>query len=596
MGSTGDESRERQHASAGADTTVGRYRVLATIGSGGMADVFLAVTHSAVGFNKLVVIKRMRADLGGEDEQHVQMFIDEARLAARLSHPNVVHTYEVGAHGGTLFMAMEYLEGQPLKRLLSDASSSGTRIPTAVAVRIVCDTLAGLHYAHDLADFGGESLGVVHRDVSPHNILVTYDGVAKVLDFGIAKASLNSTQTEAGVFKGKANYMAPEQAIGASIDHRADVFAAGIILWELLTSERLFPGSPVQALHNVVSKPIPLATSVRSDVDPELAAIAARALERNVEARYQTAEAMRVALEAYASAKGLAATQQAVREFLAAGFSDVRVQTRKRIDEEIKALRATGEVPAVSIDKLAITGALPAIEVGGATDSASLRTRGTGSGPIPQTSTLSSSFRAQPVSMRLKIVGVIAALAAALVGLGLFLGGRHAPAATQPAPVPAASASAPPPVPSASAPLDAAVVQAPAQGSFVTLVSEPTGATIELDGKHMGTTPLGLPLSNPGSRVTFRVSKDGYAPTTVDVTVPGPTDKPAIASVSLKQLPGSKPSAPRAKTEKPVADAAPAPVPATAPEPPPPVKPAPSKPSVVDLDDIGGKPKVKVVE
>src|SRR5215472_7080887 len=190
---------------------LGRYELIAILGHGGMADVYLAVSRGPAGFNKLIVIKRLRPDLAA-DPSFRDMFLDEARLAARLNHPNVVSTFEVGEEGSSIYLAMEYLEGQPLNLVVREASKKHVSLPEELYARILADALMGLHYAHKLADYDGSPLRVVHRDVSPHNIFVTYDGQVKMLDFGIAKAESKATQTEVGVLKGKVAYMAPEQA------------------------------------------------------------------------------------------------------------------------------------------------------------------------------------------------------------------------------------------------------------------------------------------------------------------------------------------------------------------------------------------------
>src|SRR5262245_45560386 len=204
-------------------STIGKYQLIANLGHGGMADVYLSVVHGPVGFNKLTVIKRLRPSLA-EEQEFLAMFLDEARLAARLNHPNVVQTNEVAEIEGQYYIAMEYLDGQPLNRILTRAQKAGT-LPRELLIRVVADCLAGLHYAHELADYDGSPLGVVHRDASPHNIFVTYDGQTKVVDFGIAKAATRSAETRGGVLKGKVAYMAPEQARSGEVDRRSDVFA-----------------------------------------------------------------------------------------------------------------------------------------------------------------------------------------------------------------------------------------------------------------------------------------------------------------------------------------------------------------------------------
>ncbi|MDB4940788.1 MAG: serine/threonine protein kinase, partial [Labilithrix sp.] len=219
-------------------TAFGKYQLFASLGRGGMADVFLAVARGQMGFNKLAVVKRLRQALA-EEAAFRTMFLDEARLAARLSHPNIVHTYEVGEQDGVYFIAMEYLEGQSLNKVMKEALRRKDGLEPEVSARIIADALGGLGYAHGLADYDGRPLGIIHRDVSPHNIFVTYDGHTKLVDFGIAKAALSSTETEVGVLKGKVAYMSPEQAMGGRIDQRADIFAMGIVLWELLARQRL---------------------------------------------------------------------------------------------------------------------------------------------------------------------------------------------------------------------------------------------------------------------------------------------------------------------------------------------------------------------
>jgi serine/threonine-protein kinase len=210
------------------DTDESKYKYLFRIGQGGMADVYLAALQGPVGISKLVVIKQLLEKMSGK-RVFRQMFLDEARLATRFNHPNVVQTYEVFERGSDLLLAMEYLEGQPLNRVLREMSRRDAKVSSALLARIASDALAGLHHAHELTDFDGGKLGVIHRDVSPQNIFVTYDGQVKVVDFGIAKTTESTSKTQTGVLKGKAAYMAPEQLNGDPIDRRVDVFTAGTI-------------------------------------------------------------------------------------------------------------------------------------------------------------------------------------------------------------------------------------------------------------------------------------------------------------------------------------------------------------------------------
>ncbi len=234
---------------------MGRYAPVARLGTGGMADVFLTLAHGPQGVNKLSVVKRLRDP---ENVALTEMFLDEARLAARLNHPNIVHTYEVGEARGEYFIAMEYLEGQPLNQLLKKLESRCEGLSEPFVAFIAIQALKGLHYAHEFCDFDGTPLGVVHRDVSPHNLFVTYGGEIKLLDFGIAKAAVNLTHTEDGVLKGKIRYMAPEQATGTDVDRRADIFAFGVVFWEMLARRALFTGAPLSILTRIVNEEIPL--------------------------------------------------------------------------------------------------------------------------------------------------------------------------------------------------------------------------------------------------------------------------------------------------------------------------------------------------
>src|SRR5262245_42446668 len=206
-----------------------------------MADVFLAMLAGPAGsgFSKLSVVKRLRPNLA-EDPDFVAMLMDEARISARLNHANVVQTHEVGVEGESYYLAMEYLDGQPLHRIQRRSALSGKRIAPELEIIILSAVLAGLHHAHELTDYDGTPLNIVHRDVTPSNVFVTYGGHVKVVDFGIAKAAGRACETRQGVVKGKIRYMAPEQAMGLAIDRRADVFAVGILIWEALIGKRFW--------------------------------------------------------------------------------------------------------------------------------------------------------------------------------------------------------------------------------------------------------------------------------------------------------------------------------------------------------------------
>jgi len=321
--------------SAAADprgsASLGKYRLIARLGTGGMAEVYLAVAQGAMNVNRLVVVKRLR-DEQADDESARTMFLNEARLAARLAHPNVIQTFEAGTEAGSYYLAMEYIDGQPLSRVLTSLRRMQRRMEPKVAARICAEALQGLHYAHELRDFDGSELSIVHRDVSPQNIMVTFDGVVKIVDFGIAKA-VGTAQTEHGVFKGKVAFMAPEQLVGVMVDRRADIFAAGIVLWEALTGKHLMAAeTPAKTLHNLINMDIPRASTVCADIPPALDDIVAKALERDVDDRYATAREMRDALEGWiASAGGIGPEQ--IGALVATYFAE----TRTRIQNEVRA-------------------------------------------------------------------------------------------------------------------------------------------------------------------------------------------------------------------------------------------------------------------
>lgn len=302
----------------GGEGVFGRYRLFAKLASGGQADVFLAVARGTVGVDKLVVIKRARSA--------EQAFFDEAKLSLRLNHPNVVHTYEVGEAAGAHFLAMEHVEGLSLKQLFDEPRSRA--LAPAIWLRVIADALSGLGHAHGLRDDDGKPLGVVHRDVSPHNVVVGYDGVTKLLDFGIA----TSRDHEPGALTGKACYLAPEQALGNVVaDRRSDLFAMAVVLWEMLSGRRMFDAPAPEVLHRLAHAPIPRLADAMPGVDPELDELVARALEKDPAARFQTATEMRQAIERYLRKAGQVVRELDVAEAVASACSDLRAAVARKI-------------------------------------------------------------------------------------------------------------------------------------------------------------------------------------------------------------------------------------------------------------------------
>jgi eukaryotic-like serine/threonine-protein kinase len=307
-----------------------------------MADLYLAVSEGPAGFSKLFVIKRLR---NAEDPQHVAMFLDEARLAARLSHPHIVETYEIGEEHGAHFMVMEHLPGPTVQQLRQRHSSQG-RIAAALELEIMCHVLEGLHYAHELCGYDGKPLQVVHRDLSPENVIVTALGETKVLDFGIAKTMDSLSHTEAGFYKGKLTKMPPEQLLGETVDRRADIFAAGVMLWEGLSGRSLWGdlGGPAIA-HCLASRDIP-PLPTNADVPEDLKWLCARAIHADPDGRWSTAQAFRAALQGYMEQHQVVVTRAQLGAFVEPLFVEERERLNKILEAQLRPRDRGGAAPA----------------------------------------------------------------------------------------------------------------------------------------------------------------------------------------------------------------------------------------------------------
>ncbi len=276
---------------------VGRYALYGEIAKGGMATVYFGRLHGAVGFSRTVAIKRLHPHYSN-DEGFVQMFVDEARLAARIQHPNVVSTLDVIAKDGELMLVMEYIQGESLSRLMSSARASNERIPWRITAAIMNSVLSGLHAAHEAKNERGEPLGIVHRDMSPQNVMVGADGVVRVFDFGVAKAAGRAQDTRQGQFKGKLAYAAPEQLAGSAIDRRVDVYAATVVLWEMVCNRRMFKADDEMQLYAMVREGrIEPPSHHAADMPPGLEALIMRGLATDPQHRFATAREMAIALE-----------------------------------------------------------------------------------------------------------------------------------------------------------------------------------------------------------------------------------------------------------------------------------------------------------
>jgi serine/threonine-protein kinase len=282
-----------------------------------MARVYLARVSGVGGFERHVVLKTVRPERT-EDQSYVTMFLDEARLVAHLHHQHIAQVYEVGvADDGTYFLAMEYLHGETARTVLESARARHFRLPLDFALTVVCSAAAGLHHAHERRGSDGLPLGIVHRDVSPSNVIIGHDGSVKLIDFGIAKAEARTTKTQTGFVKGKAGYMAPEQALGYPVDRRSDVFALGVVLYELTTQSRAFrAASEYEAVQRIVRGDVTRPSEMMPDYPPELEDIVMNALETDPDDRFQDADAMRRAIEMTSYHLGLGLGAQTVTRLM----------------------------------------------------------------------------------------------------------------------------------------------------------------------------------------------------------------------------------------------------------------------------------------
>ena len=279
--------------------TFGNYELLRRIATGGMAEVFLAKQRGIGGFERLVCIKRILPHLAVQQD-FVTMFMDEARIAASLVHPNIAQIYEVGRVDDAHYIAMEYVRGEDLRHVYNEEVARGRAMPAGPAAQIAMGAACGLDHAHRQTTIDGRPLEIVHRDVSPQNVLVTFDGHVKLVDFGVAKAVGKAAETKAGVLKGKYSYMSPEQAAGETVDARTDVFALGVTLYEVTTGQRLFRrDNEIETLHAVIACEVPPPSAVLPGYDPELEAVVVRALAREAAARFQSAGDLAQALERF---------------------------------------------------------------------------------------------------------------------------------------------------------------------------------------------------------------------------------------------------------------------------------------------------------
>ena len=491
----------------------GKYQLVERLGVGGMAEVWKARVVGPQGFARTVVVKRVLRHLA-QDPAFVKMFFAEARLSARLTHTNVVQVFELGEVDGEYFLAMEYVRGKDLTAV-NGSRVGKAPLPIGFGAYVIREVCRALGYMHELTDDDGRPLLLVHRDVSPSNVMIGFDGGVKLLDFGIAKAlsDANEQRTVTGTLKGKFGYMSPEQVDGHTADHRADLFAAGIMLHEVLTNKRLFKGgSDIQTLALVREAKVTPPSWNNPEVPPELDAICLRALARDPAERYQSCAELAIALDdvAHRAKWGPERVATAMLESFGAELSD------------------TGRVERLALEELAAgQQTIPYIA-------------------MPQTVVSSTGMEAdlRPRSS-LPRIAAAALVAVAILGGGLFLatrtGAHDAPRAATPAPMPPpAPTPAPPPV----------TAPAPPAEITVTVGSVPAGADVFIDDERQsrGRTPLTLHLARGDRTAQVRVSLAGYARASTQIH----TRADAQVQLALvKEPPPRRPAPPPVHPKKP---------------------------------------------
>ena len=328
---------------------VGRYTIVKHLASGGMAELYVARQRAVGGFEKQLVLKLLQGRYA-ENPRVVEMFLDEARLAAKLNHPSIVHVYDVAEADGVKFIAMEYIHGETLTDIIRRGVAVQNYLPLEHGLHIISQAAAGLAYAHGRFDADGAPLRIVHRDVSPSNILVSYEGQTKIVDFGIARIQ-DQIREESGMRPGKASYMSPEQVAGEGADYRSDIFSLGIILYEISLGQRLWRGPADEVMRRIVEETIPPPTSVRRDYPPALELIVMRALEKRPADRYQSAEELRNDLEEFLDESGFRTGPRRMAIYLKQLFAPDAPVTEEGVAQARQLGEADSEPKAIAADE-----------------------------------------------------------------------------------------------------------------------------------------------------------------------------------------------------------------------------------------------------
>ncbi len=566
----------------------GRFTMVKKLATGGMAEIWLARQSGFAGFNRFVVIKKILSHLS-EQESFISMFVDEARTSALLNHPNVVQIYDLGNHDGAYYISMEFIAGENLAAIAWRGMKRGRPLPPAFAARVIADACKALHYAHHLRAADGSALDIVHRDISPQNVLVTYEGEVKVVDFGIAKAATKSEHTKTGMLKGKFSYMSPEQCLGANVDMRSDIFALGILLYELCTGKRLFKHeSELMILDMITKRSVVPPSQVAPQISATLEDVIMRGLEKDPADRFQTAQAMQLALEDYLREEGEQASSTELAAYMRDLFAD-KIAEKQRLKEiasrddfenlygaDEESTQAGMERAPGGRRKL-VVGAPPSqvrvspVSAGaapfglapgvhaptGAAPGARAPLAGpggqspqtTGAGPSPHPGTFTGPGGAPPFVHASGGFGPgesTTALPPSQVDDGSVWMARLAVGAVLVICVALAilfhqfrQQQEP-----AAAPAQVVIAAAPRPTGSLTLESVPEGAAIHIDGKEMSagdgpaTTPSDIHTLQYGTTYRLKLVKEGYKPFETAVTMSQATDKQVLRP-ELEAFPGT---------------------------------------------------------
>jgi eukaryotic-like serine/threonine-protein kinase len=491
----------------GMPSRFGKYTLIRKLATGGMAELFLAIQKSVAGFEKLLVIKRILPSMN-QDRAFIEMLLHEARIAATLSHPNIVQIFDVGQHEHQYFIAMEHVHGEDLRSIVRQMKKKGVlEFPLEHALAIVLGMCAGLSYAHEKHELDGSALNIVHRDISPQNVVVTFTGDVKIVDFGIAKSDSRGPdsreQTKSGKLKGKVPYMSPEQARGDHIDARSDVFSTGVMLFELTTGKRLFKGqSEYETLRLICEREYPRPSDVRPDYPIDLEPIVMKALAKNVEDRYQSAREMQADIEDFVRRHQIAVSHIALNQFMQGLFEEKLAMQKEALLQgkhlaDIIEMQHALSVPDVS-------------EV----DASGRHATSTQSMPAAARTVTDVS-----VARRRSKSGLLLGIAAGVLALGAIGGGLAYMIVKQK---------------SADDARATATAAAPAVKGSLALESEPPGASIWINGDlRAEVTPATIAQLPTGVPLDVKLTMDGFEQVREQVTLK-PED-PAKVHLALKK-------------------------------------------------------------